>query len=68
MTQSEFLITYAPPTRLRIWLHEVFTAKKKRGEPVPEVFETWLEVWDKTVLDTESQLIDDLKKVVELAF
>jgi hypothetical protein len=49
------------------WLHKVFEQKKARGEAVPEVYEQWLTRWRETLGHAESQLIEDLNKVKEMA-
>ena len=68
MTRSEFLITYAPPVRLTRWVNASIEQKRKRGEEIPEAITNWLNVWEKTLHDAESQLIEDLKTVESMEF
>lgn len=67
MTKYQFLITYAPPYQLMDWLHKVFEQKRAKGEAVPEVYEQWLARWRETLGHAESQLIEDLNSVKEMA-
>lgn len=67
MSKYEFLITYAPPYQLMDWLTKVFEAKRSKGEAVPEVYEEWLARWRETLGHAESQLIEDLNSVGEMA-
>lgn len=68
MIQSEFLITYAPPVRLTRWLRATIASKQKRGEEIPPEIPSWLDVWERTLHDAESQLIEDLKSVGSMEF
>lgn len=66
MTKYEFLITYAPPYKLQERIDKYLSAARDAGKP-DEVTETWLTRWRETLGHAESQLINDLDSVKELA-
>ena len=64
MTKYDFLITYGIPYSLMDWLDKVFDARSAKGDPAPEAWVNWLNVWRETLTEVESQLIVDLDSVM----
>lgn len=53
---SDLLSILMPPTRLRIWLDKVFTAKAAKGETVPEEFTIWMGIVERICSDLPSEI------------
>lgn len=66
MNKYEFLITYAPPWSIQERIEKYLIAARKAGQP-DEATETWLRRWRETLGHAESQLINDLNSVKEMA-
>ncbi len=66
MSRYEFLVTYAPPYKLQSRIEEYLAKCRQAGQP-DEVAEQWLTRWRETLGHAESQLIEDLNSVKEMA-
>jgi len=53
---SDLLSILLPPTRLRIWLHKVFSDKAEAGQEVPEDFTKWLGIVERICSDLPSDI------------
>lgn len=66
MSRYEFLVTYAPPWKIQERIEKYLIATRQAGQP-DEVTEQWLLRWRETLGHAESQLIEDLNSVKEMA-
>jgi hypothetical protein len=53
---SDLMSIVMPPTRLRVWLDKVFTAKQAKGEIIPGEFTIWLAIVERICSDLPSDI------------